>query len=157
MNMMKRIMAWIMLVAVLLGSFAFAETGASTHEHSPNADGWQSSSDYHWFTCAVCGEEIKESHLENGWQGNEKGANETAVLAQVIDRVVHCHAKDINPERVCVAVGDGIVNVKGCVELLKQHGYSGVVSVETEGGDDFDQVVALAQKSYRYLESIIKA
>ena len=72
MNMMKRILAWIMLVAVLLGSFAFAETGASTHEHSPNADGWQSSSDYHWFTCAVCGEEVKEKHLENGWQGNAK-------------------------------------------------------------------------------------
>lgn len=72
MNMMKRILAWIMLVAVMLGSFAFAETGASTHEHTPNADGWQSSSDYHWFNCAVCGEEIKERHLENGWQGNAK-------------------------------------------------------------------------------------
>ena len=100
---------------------------------------------------------VESGNGQSGWQGNEKGANETAVLAQVIDRVVHCHAKDINPERVCVAVGDGIVNVKGCVELLKQHGYSGVVSVETEGGDDFDQVVALAQKSYRYLDSIIKA
>lgn len=100
---------------------------------------------------------VESGNGQSGWQGNEKGANETAVLAQVIDRVVHCHAKDINPERVCVAVGDGIVNVKGCVELLKQHGYSGVVSVETEGGDDFDQIVALAQKSYRYLESIIKA
>ena len=100
---------------------------------------------------------VESGNGQSGWQGNEKGANETAVLAQVIDRVVHCHAKDINPERVCVAVGDGIVNVKGCVELLKQHGYSGVVSVETEGGDDFDQIVALAQKSYRYLDSIIKA
>ena len=79
------------------------------------------------------------------------------MLGAVIDRVVHCHAKDINAEKKCVAVGDGIVNVKGCVELLQNSGYKGVVSVETEGGDDFDEIVALAAKSYAYLNSIIKA
>ena len=35
-------------------------------------------------------------------------------------------------------------------------GYTGAVSVETEGGDDFDEVVALAAKSYAYLNAKIK-
>ena len=64
--------------------------------------------------------------------------------------------KDINNEKKCVPVGTGIVNVKGCVEHLKSIGYRGVVSVETEGADDFDSIVDLAAKSYQYLDSIIK-
>ena len=74
----------------------------------------------------------------------------------VADRVVHCHAKDINAERVCVPVGEGIVNIRGCIEHLKAIGYTGAVSVETEGGDDFDEVVALAAKSYAYLNALIR-
>ncbi len=100
---------------------------------------------------------VESGNGQSGWQGNTKGGNEVEILSSVLDRVVHCHAKDINPERVCVPVGDGIINVKGCVELLKKSGYNGVVSVETEGGEDFDQVVALAKKSYDYLTGIINA
>ena len=100
---------------------------------------------------------VESGNGQSGWQGNEKGANEVAVLEGVVDRVVHCHAKDINAEKTCVAVGDGIVNVKGCVDHLKTVGYNGVISVETEGGDEFDDIVALAAKSYAYLNSIIKA
>ena len=85
------------------------------------------------------------------------GEDEFFVLKGIADRVVHCHAKDINAEKVCVPVGDGVVNVKGCVEYLKEIGYAGVVSVETEGGDDFDEVVKLAAKSYAYLDSLIRA
>jgi sugar phosphate isomerase/epimerase len=43
------------------------------------------------------------------------------------------------------------------VDHLKNAGYNGVISVETEGGDDFDEIVALAAKSYAYLNNIIKA
>lgn len=100
---------------------------------------------------------VESGNGQSGWQGNATGSNEVSVLEGVLDRVVHCHAKDINAEKKCVAVGDGIIDVKGCVELLKKSGYVGVVSVETEGGDDFDQVVALAKKSYEYLDHIIKA
>ena len=78
------------------------------------------------------------------------------MLKGIIDRVVHCHAKDLNAEKQCVPVGTGLVRVKDCVEVLKAADYQGVVSVETEGGDDFDQVVDLAAKSYAYLNAVIK-
>ena len=100
---------------------------------------------------------VESGNNKSGYKTEGNGENEVKVLGDVLDRVVHCHAKDINAEKTCVAVGDGIVNVKGCVELLKNSGYSGVVSVETEGGDDFDGIVALAAKSYEYLGDLIKA
>ena len=78
------------------------------------------------------------------------------VMEGVADRIIHCHAKDINSERRCVSVGTGIVNVKGCIELLKKIGYEGVVSVETEGGGTFEEIVQLATESYNYLNAVIK-
>ncbi len=97
-----------------------------------------------------------ESHNDQAaYRTSGQGEDELAVLKEIADRVVHCHAKDLNAEKACVAVGDGLVNVKGCVEHLKHVGYQGVVSLETEGGDDFDAIVALAKKSYRYLNDLI--
>ena len=100
---------------------------------------------------------VESGNNKSGYKTEGNGEDEVGVLNAVVDRVFHCHAKDINSEKQCVAVGDGIVNVKGCVELLKNNGYGGVISVETEGGDDFDAIVALAARSYAYLNNIIKA
>ena len=100
---------------------------------------------------------VESGNNKSGYKTSGDGEDELKVLEGVIDRVVHCHAKDINAEKKCVAVGDGIVNVGGCVELLKRSGYEGVISVETEGGDNFDEIVALAAKSYAYLDALIKA
>ncbi|MBQ4091600.1 MAG: sugar phosphate isomerase/epimerase [Clostridia bacterium] len=101
---------------------------------------------------------VESGNGKSGWKSTGNGASEVEVLKTVIDRVVHCHAKDINEQRICVATGEGIVNVKGCVELLKASGYEGVISVETEGDNDtFEEVVELAAKSYKYLNDIIRA
>lgn len=100
---------------------------------------------------------VESGNNKSGYKTSGNGEDELFVLKGIADRVVHCHAKDINAEKVCVPVGDGVVNVKGCVEHLKAIGYKGVVSVETEGGDDFDEVVALAAKSYAYLDALIRA
>lgn len=99
---------------------------------------------------------VESGNNKSGWACTEGKEDELEVLRGISDRIIHCHAKDINGEKQCVAVGDGLVNVKGCIEHLKNIGYSGVVSVETEGGDDFDEIVALAKKSYEYLNSVIK-
>lgn len=98
-----------------------------------------------------------ESGKDDQYKGIAKGENEVKVLESVIDRVVHCHAKDINTKQICVPVGEGVVNVKGVVETLMKHNYDGVISVETEGGGSFENIVDLAKKSYDYLNSIIKA
>ena len=100
---------------------------------------------------------VESGNNKSGYKTSGSGEDELAVLQGIADRVVHCHAKDINADKVCVPVGDGVVNVRGCVEYLKSIGYTGVVSVETEGGDDFDEVVALAAKSYAYLDALIRA
>lgn len=99
---------------------------------------------------------VESGNDQSGWKSTKKGEDELEVLESVIGRVVHCLAKDINYNQKCVPVGSGIVNVKGCIDLLKKSGYSGVVSVETEGGDDFEQVTALAKASFDYLNKIIK-
>lgn len=97
---------------------------------------------------------VESGNGKSGWMCAEGKEDELEVLQQISDRVVHCHAKDMRDGK-CVAVGSGIVNVKGCVEHLKSIGYNGVVSVETEGGDDFEQIVKLASDSYRYLNTLI--
>jgi len=99
---------------------------------------------------------VESGNNKSGYKTSGNGEDELDVLKAISDRVVHCHAKDINTEKKCVPVGTGIVNVKGCVEYLRSIGYEGVVSVETEGGDDFDAIVDLAKKSYDYLNAIIK-
>ena len=98
---------------------------------------------------------VESGNGKSGWKCAEGKEDEVAVLKRIGDRVVHCHAKDLNASRECVAVGSGAVNVQGCVEYLKEIGYEGVVSVETEGGDDFDSIVKLAADSYRYLSGMI--
>ena len=100
---------------------------------------------------------VESGNGEFGYKSNDKGENEVKVLEDIVDRVVHCHAKDINESKQCVAVGEGMVNVRGVVETLKIAGYQGVISVETEGGGSFEEIVELAYKSYRYLNEIIRA
>lgn len=98
---------------------------------------------------------VESGNGQSGWKCAEGREDELEVLKAVGDRVVHCHAKDLNERGECVAVGDGIVHVREIVEYLKATGYQGVVSVETEGGDDFDAVVELARRSYAYLKTLI--
>ena len=54
----------------------------------------------------------------------------------------------------CVALGEGLVDVKGCVGYLRDTGYDGAVSLETEGGDDFGEICLLAKKSFDYLRAL---
>lgn len=92
----------------------------------------------------------------SGWQTGKAGENETEILRSISDRVVHVHAKDIDSAGNCIAVGSGVVDVKGCVNHLKEIGYTGVVSVETEGGGSFEEIVTLARRSYEYLTGLLQ-
>jgi len=50
-----------------------------------------------------------------------------------------------------VALGEGSVNLRACLQALKQHGYTGVLSLETEGEYDPEQAQRLIEASRRYL------
>jgi len=89
------------------------------------------------------------------WQTLEGGCGEVDVLKSVIDHVVHFHAKDLSACGECVSLGTGTVDLEGCIALLKAHGYTGAVSLETEGGMPFDQSEQLAALSSRYLDAIM--
>ena len=99
---------------------------------------------------------VESGSASSGWHVAKGKEDELEVLRAVTDRVVHCHAKDVNSQGKCVALGEGLVNVKGCIKHLIASGYQGVVSVETEGNDDFESAVALAKKSYDYLQALVK-
>jgi sugar phosphate isomerase/epimerase len=85
-----------------------------------------------------------------GWTPFGKRQDEVATLKAVVDRVVHVHVKDIVGAK-CVALGDGNVNLRGCIAVLKQHGYSGVLSLETEGEGGPDATQQLIEKSRKFL------
>ena len=77
-----------------------------------------------------------------------------ATLAAVDDRVRHVHAKDLAGAK-CVALGEGTVNVAGCIRVLKRHGYAGVLSLETEGDLDAEPAQRLIELSRAYLKGAL--
>lgn len=78
------------------------------------------------------------------------GQDEVATLRAIVDRVVHVHVKDLAGKQ-CVALGKGEVNVLGCLRVLKEHGYNGMLSLETEGEFDAEEGQRLIEASRTYL------
>lgn len=84
------------------------------------------------------------------WKSTSVTEDEVDVLRQVIDRVVHIHIKDVRGKD-CVALGTGEVNIVGCLKILKEHGYGGVLSVETEGEFSLEDGEKLIRDSRQFL------
>ena len=89
------------------------------------------------------------------WIDVSKEENEANVLREIVDRVVHFHAKDLDRNRNCLALGTGEVLVQECINILKEKNYNGVVSLETEGGTLFEDAKQLAQKSFQFMNKTI--
>jgi len=51
-----------------------------------------------------------------------------------------------------VALGDGEVDVAGCLRVLERHGYEGAISLETEGEEAPDPMQQLIERSRCFLE-----
>ncbi len=95
----------------------------------------------------------------NAWKGNTLGINfdtanvhacevdEAAILESVIERVVHCHAKDTHDGH-CTALGEGDVNIDACFDVLKKAGYKGYVVLETEGDEPVEIMEHMVKESY---------
>jgi len=84
------------------------------------------------------------------WTPYGQPQDEVATLKAVVHRVVHVHVKDVVGAK-CVVIGKGDVNVIGCLRVLKQHGYRGVLSLETEGGFGPEEGQRLIEASRTYL------
>jgi len=86
------------------------------------------------------------------------GHNPVDVLKQVADRVLYVHVKDITGistnnqgnvtgRPVRVPIGDGDVDIRGCIGALKSKGYGGVYTIETAERD--------LKQSLSYLRTMI--
>lgn len=88
------------------------------------------------------------------WKMASEAEDEVEVLRQIVDRVRHVHVKDIKGNE-CVALGQGDVNIAGCLQVLKESGYEGVLSLETEGDFDAEEGQKLIVESHRYLTRVL--
>ncbi len=92
-------------------------------------------------------------------------------VSRVAPYAIHAHAKDfdVGETRGCgrvnrtrggnfwrgVAIGDGVVPVKRCLDILKNAGYDGYVSIEYEGWEDCIEGIAKGKANVeRYLKEI---
>ena len=89
------------------------------------------------------------------WKSIENSESETEILKRVISRVRHFHIKDLDVNHNCMPLGKGIVDLKGCIEVLKENGYTGAVSLETEGGMGFEETENLCRESYEFMKKHI--
>ena len=83
-----------------------------------------------------------------------KPQDEVATLAAVADRVVHLHVKDV-VGAACVPLGQGKVNVKGCMDVLMKRSYGGVFSLETEGEMDAGAGQVMIEQSRAWLKGVL--
>lgn len=88
------------------------------------------------------------------WKPAGQAQDEVETLRAVADRVVHFHAKDLQAGRA-VALGDGEVNNRDCIEVLRKCHYQGVLSLETEGENEPEEGQQLILRSREYLEHIL--
>jgi len=92
----------------------------------------------------------KNTRGDYGFRIFGRRQDEVATLEAVVDRVVHVHVKDVVGDR-CVPLGEGDVNVLGCLRVLERHKYAGAVSLETEGDLRVDETQHLIEVSREYL------
>jgi sugar phosphate isomerase/epimerase len=88
------------------------------------------------------------------WTPYGERQDEVATLRAVADRVVHFHVKDVKGAE-CVALGTGEVDNRSCIEVLKEQGYDGVLSLETEGEFGPEEGQSLIEASRAYLLDVL--
>jgi len=88
---------------------------------------------------------------------NSKGVGEDPVEAiRLLGRhVAHVHAKDLaydGDKRQNVPLGEGLVDIPGCIAALKKVGYDDYLTLETPAGDD---AAASARQNLQFLRNLI--
>lgn len=82
--------------------------------------------------------------------GAQTSYDEVELLKKVAHRVEHVHIKDV-VERTAVILGEGEIDLVGCLKVFKEFGFAGVLSYETEGWEDAEESVEMIKKSRQFL------
>jgi len=76
--------------------------------------------------------------------------SETELLKKVAHRVKHLHIKDVLG-RDAVILGKGEIDLIGCLKILKEAGFTGVLSYETEGWEESEEAEDMIKQSREFL------
>ncbi|MCY3574128.1 MAG: sugar phosphate isomerase/epimerase [Chloroflexi bacterium] len=71
------------------------------------------------------------------------------------DKIIHSHAKDWNPDTREATCGEGLVPWDGYLNALGEIGYSGVLAIEDETGND--DMVGSIRRSHTFLKGWLNA
>ena len=82
--------------------------------------------------------------------------DEKELLNKVVKKVRHTHIKDVI-WRDAVTLGKGEVDVAGCLRILDENGYSGVLSYETEGMQSPEESYEMIVASRTFMTDILSA
>jgi sugar phosphate isomerase/epimerase len=94
------------------------------------------------------------THYE--WKlGAKTSYSEIELLKKVAKKVRHVHIKDV-VGRNAVTLGKGEIDIRGCMQVLQQAGYEGVLSYETEGFEDPEQTFAMIKDSRAYMLQVLQ-
>ena len=66
------------------------------------------------------------------------------------DKIIHTHAKDWNPQTRQATCGEGLVPWDGYIRALRDIGYSGVMAIEDETGNE--DMIGSIRRSYQFLQ-----
>lgn len=93
--------------------------------------------------------------VDTGWFGTQ-GYNAADALRELRDQLFHVHLKDVlaEGEHETCAYGEGIVPVRRCVEVLREIGYGGTISVEHE--PELEDPTGAVRASYELLRKWIE-
>lgn len=87
--------------------------------------------------------------------GAKTSYDEVELLKKVAKKVKHVHIKDVIG-RDAVILGGGEINIIDCLRVLKNAGYDGILSYETEGMECTEKSVEMITKSRKFLINAIK-
>jgi sugar phosphate isomerase/epimerase len=87
--------------------------------------------------------------------GAKTSYSEIELLNKVVSKVRHTHIKDVIG-RDAVVLGEGEVDILGCLKVLKEAGYTGVLSYETEGMQDPEESQTMIVASRTYLKEALQ-
>jgi len=101
------------------------------------------------------GDYVGTNNEKYEWKmGATSSYDEVELLQKVASKVRHVHIKDV-VGRDATTLGAGEINLEGCLRVLQEAGYYGVLSYETEGFQDADESYRMIMDSRQYLISTL--
>jgi L-ribulose-5-phosphate 3-epimerase len=102
------------------------------------------------------GDYVGTTHEGFEWKLDEAArGDELAVLRPVAHKVKHVHWKDVSG-REAVTLGRGDVKLRDELVIMRDAGYDGVLSYETEGWEEPDESQSMIEESLTYTRNLLQ-